>query len=106
MEERSRLTTVLFADVSGSTRLYETEGDAAALDAIGRCLERLSQAAESTGGRVVKTTGGQGTAAVPPPHAAASAASGRHAAAAALPAGHRQKLAASIRLYLRPGLPP
>src|SRR5947207_3110547 len=45
MEERSRQTTVLFADVSGSTSLYETEGDGAALDAIRLCIGRLSQAA-------------------------------------------------------------
>src|SRR5205823_4731070 len=48
MEERSRQTTVLFADVSGSTSLYETEGDAAALDAIGLCIGRLSQALRAT----------------------------------------------------------
>src|SRR5207245_618293 len=42
MEERSRQTTVLFADVSGSTRLYETAGDAAALDAIDRKSTRLN----------------------------------------------------------------
>ena len=29
---------VLFADISGSTRLYETVGDANALATIGRCL--------------------------------------------------------------------
>ena len=55
--EESRQTTVLFADVSGSTKLYETAGDAAALTAIGRCIERMRKAAESTGGRVVKTIG-------------------------------------------------
>src|SRR5205807_10110492 len=49
--------TVLFADVSGSTRLIETAGDAVALKAIARCIERLRKAAESTGGRVVKTIG-------------------------------------------------
>ena len=51
---------MLFADVSSSTSLYETEGDAAALDAIGLCIGPLSQAAEACfgtpqwpGGRVV-----------------------------------------------------
>ena len=39
--EESRQTTVLFADVSGSTKLYETAGDAAALTAIGRCIEHM-----------------------------------------------------------------
>jgi len=50
MEERSRQTTVLFADVSGSTQLYETAGDDAAHDAIGLCIGRLSQAARPPAG--------------------------------------------------------
>ncbi len=37
-EAPSRETTVLFADVSGSTKLYETVGDAAAHEASARCL--------------------------------------------------------------------
>src|SRR5256886_14362274 len=71
MEERSRQTTVLFADVSGSTQLYETAGDVAALDAIGLCIGRLSQAAESTGGRGVKNMGGGGMGVFSPADAAA-----------------------------------
>src|SRR5437762_11315793 len=72
--EESRQTTVLFADVSGSTKLYETAGDAAALTAIGRCIERMRKAAESTGGRVVKTIGDEIMALFPSPDAAAGAA--------------------------------
>jgi class 3 adenylate cyclase len=48
---------VLFADVSGSTKLYETVGDAEALNAIGRCLSLVRIACEAQGGRVVKTIG-------------------------------------------------
>src|SRR5256886_15624892 len=73
--EESRQTTVLFADVSGSTKLYETAGDAVALTAIGRCIERMRKAAESTGGRVVKTIGDEIMALFPRPDAAAGAAS-------------------------------
>src|SRR2546428_9728518 len=72
--EESRQATVLFADVSGSTKLYETAGDAAALTAIGRCIERMRKAAESTGGRVVKTIGDEIMALFPSPDAAAGAA--------------------------------
>src|SRR2546430_7640214 len=71
--EESRQTTVLFADVSGSTKLSETAGDAAALTAIGRCIERMRKAAESTGGRVGKTIGDQIMALFPSPGAAAGA---------------------------------
>ena len=48
---------VLFADVSGSTKLYETVGDAEALKAIGSCLALVRIACEGQGGRVVKTIG-------------------------------------------------
>jgi adenylate cyclase len=52
-----RETAVLFADVTGSTRLYETAGDAAAMEAIRECLDVLRKTAESSAGRVVKTLG-------------------------------------------------
>lgn len=48
---------VLFADVSGSTRLYEKLGDAEALRAIERCLECMRRAVLSYKGRVIKTIG-------------------------------------------------
>jgi hypothetical protein len=102
MEERSRLTTVLFADVSGSTRLYETEGDAAALDAIGRCIERLSRAAESIGGRVLKTIGDEVMVLFPTPDAAASAASEMHAAVETLPPVNGTKLGVRIGFHSGP----
>jgi adenylate cyclase len=102
MEERSRQTTVLFADVSGSTRLYETAGDAAALDAIGRCIERLSQAAESSGGRVLKTMGDEVMVLFPTPDAAASAASEMHAAVDTLPTVNGTKLGVRIGFHSGP----
>jgi class 3 adenylate cyclase len=52
-----RETAVLFADVTGSTRLYETAGDAAAMQAIRNCLNTLRETADSSAGRVVKTLG-------------------------------------------------
>ena len=48
---------VLFADVSGSTKLYETVGDAAAHAAIDLCVKTFSALTEQHGGRVVKTIG-------------------------------------------------
>src|SRR5256885_3498049 len=90
--EDSRQTTVLFADVSGSTKLYETAGDAAALTAIGHCIERMRKAAESTGGRVVKTIGDENMALFPSPDAAAGAASEMHATIEQLTAGGGGKL--------------
>jgi adenylate cyclase len=48
---------VLFADVAGSTRLYETLGDAAALKLVSELLATLREAAAASGGRVVKNLG-------------------------------------------------
>jgi adenylate cyclase len=69
-----REATVLFADVSGSTKLYETAGDAAALEGISSCLAALRKATEAAGGRVVKTIGDEVMAVFPRPDAAAVAA--------------------------------
>ncbi|HUP97551.1 MAG TPA: adenylate/guanylate cyclase domain-containing protein [Usitatibacter sp.] len=48
---------VLFADVSGSTKLYDSVGDVAALSAIELCVRLFSALTEQHGGRVVKTIG-------------------------------------------------
>src|ERR1044071_1446014 len=53
--EPGRLATVLFADVSDSTKLYETLGDKIAHAAIGGCIEAMKRATQAAGGRVVKT---------------------------------------------------
>lgn len=53
---------VLFADVCGSTRLYETLGDTEALAAIGACLALIGTACAGHGGRVVKTIGDEAMA--------------------------------------------
>jgi len=70
----SRQTVVLFADVSGSTRLYETAGDAVAMEAIERCVGLLRRATEVAGGRVVKTIGDEVMALFPTPDLATGAA--------------------------------
>ncbi|MCB1561329.1 MAG: adenylate/guanylate cyclase domain-containing protein [Xanthomonadales bacterium] len=49
--------TILFADVSGSTRLFEERGDVEARAIIASVLGALSEVAESHGGSVVKTIG-------------------------------------------------
>ncbi|MEO7062380.1 MAG: adenylate/guanylate cyclase domain-containing protein [Dokdonella sp.] len=54
--ERHALT-ILFADVSGSTRLFETLGDEVARRLISGVLAALSEVTASHGGRVIKTIG-------------------------------------------------
>jgi class 3 adenylate cyclase len=56
-EPSPRVLAVLFADVSGSTSLYEKLGDRAALAAVESIIEVLRLAVAVRGGRVVKTIG-------------------------------------------------
>jgi adenylate cyclase len=73
--QEGRQATVLFADVSGSTKLYEAAGDAVALETINRLIAEMRRCTEAAGGRVVKTIGDEVMALFPTPQAAAGAAS-------------------------------
>lgn len=57
MSTEPRSISVMFADICGSSRLYEKLGDAEALRAVERCLHRMERAAEAAKGRIVKTVG-------------------------------------------------
>jgi adenylate cyclase len=48
---------ILFADVVGSTQLYEQLGDLKAREMVARCLEIMRAATERHGGKVIKTMG-------------------------------------------------
>ena len=48
---------ILFADVVGSTRLFETLGDEAARDLVAICVGAMRRATEQHGGKVIKTMG-------------------------------------------------
>lgn len=48
---------ILFADVCGSTKLYETIGDAKARETIARCINIMTEATERNSGRLIKTIG-------------------------------------------------
>jgi class 3 adenylate cyclase len=65
---------VLFADVSGSTRLYEELGDQAALAAIGHCLALVEATCAGHQGRLVKTIGDEAMVVFPSADLAADAA--------------------------------
>ena len=56
---------VLFADVVGSTRLYERMGDQRARDMVSLCIEVMRNATEQHGGAVVKTMGDEVMATFP-----------------------------------------
>src|SRR5690348_3793840 len=65
---------VLFADVSGSTKLYEAVGDAAAHAAIDLCVKLFAAITEQHGGRVIKTIGDEVMSVFPDSATAAKAA--------------------------------
>jgi adenylate cyclase len=73
MEATTRNLAILFADITGSTKLYETVGDVEALESIGRCLEIIRLICEDHGGRVIKTIGDGSMAVFPLPANAAYA---------------------------------
>ncbi len=52
-----QMATIVFADVAGSTSLYEHLGDKAARQIMAACLERITATVESYDGRVIKTIG-------------------------------------------------
>jgi len=64
----------MFADVSGSTKLYETIGDDAAHQAIDLCIRTFSALTVQHGGRVVKTIGDEVMAIFPNAEKAGAAA--------------------------------
>jgi len=49
--------TILFADIAGSTRLYDTYGDFKARELISSCLSQLKELARENDGTVIKTIG-------------------------------------------------
>src|ERR1700681_3885215 len=56
---------ILFADVVGSTRLFEIMGDLRARDMVSTCLEVMREATEQHSGTVIKTIGDEVMATFP-----------------------------------------
>jgi adenylate cyclase len=95
---------ILFADICGSTRLYETLGDAQASAAINACLKAIEQAGSRHEGELVKTIGDEILMLFPRPDQAAAAARAMHEAARELPAGPGQTMALHIGFHAGSGL--
>jgi adenylate cyclase len=70
--------TVLFADLRGSTALYETLGNAEATSVVTHCVRALGQPVADAGGHVVKTLGDGLMAVFPTPQPAVQAAMQMH----------------------------
>ncbi|MDH3645307.1 MAG: adenylate/guanylate cyclase domain-containing protein [Gammaproteobacteria bacterium] len=56
---------ILFADVVGSTKLYELMGDMKARETVARCLDAMTRATERHNGSVIKTMGDEVMATFP-----------------------------------------
>jgi adenylate cyclase len=85
MADQVSEVSVLFADVSGSTKLYETAGDAVAHAAIEKCLNLMREKTLNARGRVIKTIGDEVMSAFPTADAAADAAIEMQSAISELP---------------------
>jgi adenylate cyclase len=85
MAEQVSEVSVLFADVSGSTKLYETAGDAVAHAAIEKCVNLMREKTINAKGRVIKTIGDEVMSAFPTADNAADAAIEMQSAIAELP---------------------
>lgn len=86
----SRPTTVLFAGVTADEELRKTANAPAAAKAVARCVEVLGQAAELSGGRIVKKRDNEVMALFRTPDAAAAAAARMHIYAETLPRAPEQ----------------
>ena len=57
MARKSATLSIVFADISGSTRLYEVLGDAVARELVSECLGLMSEQIDKYSGTVIKTIG-------------------------------------------------
>lgn len=104
MDKSPQNLAVLFADISGSAKLYESLGDAEALSTIERCLAIIRQACVDSGGRVVKTIGDEVMAVFPAADGAARAATDMQARISGQRTAHGVPLAIHVGFNYGPVL--
>ena len=78
MAPKTTNLAILFADVSGSTRLFETLGDATARVKVSECLDTLTDVTHNHSGTVIKTIGDEIMCTFPTADDAANAATEMH----------------------------
>ena len=96
------LLTVLFADVVGSTKLYDTLGDATAKQMIDECLAVLRGVVQQYGGRVIKTIGDEIMCVLPSADSGCLAATDMHHKVMALPPVSQVKRSVRIGFHFGP----
>ena len=90
---------ILFADISGSTHLYEVLGDTAARQRVGRCLSFLTKMTHENGGTAIKTIGDAVLSTFPSANAAVQAARAMQEALAEEAPGSQLPLAIRVGLH-------
>ena len=93
---------VLFADVVGSTKLYDTLGDVVAKQLIDECLVVLKVVVLQYGGRVIKTIGDEIMCVLPSADAGCLAATDMHHKITALPEVSQIKRTVRIGFHFGP----
>jgi adenylate cyclase len=78
MDDTIHKRAILYADVSGSTHIYEKHGDKVARENIGTCISILTNVAEANNGSVIKTIGDEAMCEFPNAVKAAVAAKEMH----------------------------
>jgi class 3 adenylate cyclase len=99
-----RVLAILFADVCGSTALYERLGDQGALSAVASVIDVLRGATDEARGRLVKTIGDEIMTVFPDAAAAAQAAMDMQSRVSQLPPFGDARLAVRIGFHLGPVL--
>lgn len=83
--QRATILAVLFADVAGSTRMYDTLGDSQAKKLVDECIALMRAVVGQYGGRVVKTIGDEVMCVLPDADSACLAATDMQLKVLALP---------------------
>jgi class 3 adenylate cyclase len=96
----TRPTPLMFADISGSTRLFERLGETEAGHAIERCLKRMTRSVEAYKGKTVQVIGDELLATFPSSEEACMAAIDMQERVADLPPASGFKLSIRIGLHL------
>ena len=81
-----RIMAVLFADVAGSTKLYDTLGDTLAKAMVDECIALMGSIVAQYGGRVIKTIGDEVMCVLPDADSGCLAATDMQTRVTALPA--------------------
>jgi adenylate cyclase len=97
-----RLTTVLFAEVSGRDEFVRAAGPVMGWNGISDCVDRLQRTARSSGGRVVKVIGSELMMLFESPDAAADAAYRMHAAVSEQPPVSGTRLSVKVGYHAGP----